>query len=95
MPEEREVAFDPDSKMMATYHRRDGRYFVAAKGAPEATLGACSRLLTAGGPEPLDDEGRDWWMERNAAMAAEGLRVLGEWWLPLRATSLALHSVWT
>ncbi|NIQ08843.1 MAG: hypothetical protein GWO23_03845, partial [Gammaproteobacteria bacterium] len=34
-PEDREDAFDSDTKMMATYHRLESGYRVAAKGAPE------------------------------------------------------------
>jgi Ca2+-transporting ATPase len=48
-PEEREEAFETETKMMATYHRREGTYRVAVKGAPEAVLAACTRVLTAGG----------------------------------------------
>ncbi|MFO7976204.1 MAG: HAD-IC family P-type ATPase, partial [Candidatus Hydrogenedentota bacterium] len=34
LPEEREVSFDPDMMMMATYHREGDAYRVAVKGAP-------------------------------------------------------------
>ena len=37
-PEQYEIAFDTETKMMATAHERDGRLFVAVKGAPEAVL---------------------------------------------------------
>jgi P-type Ca2+ transporter type 2C len=75
-PEAREVAFDPDTKMMATFHGRDGTYRVAAKGAPGAILGASKQILTRDGPRELGDEDRDHWLERNRQMAEEGLRVL-------------------
>jgi P-type Ca2+ transporter type 2C len=76
-PEVREVAFDPDTKMMATFHKSDGNYLVAAKGAPEAILDASDRILTREGPRDLEEEDVDRWMERNREMAEEGLRVLG------------------
>ncbi|MGD9409790.1 MAG: HAD-IC family P-type ATPase, partial [Thiohalocapsa sp.] len=41
LPEEREVSFDPDLKMMATIHATDGGWRYAVKGAPEAVLGRC------------------------------------------------------
>lgn len=76
-PEEREESFDGETRMMATVHRADGRFLVAVKGAPEAVLGACDRVLDAqGGRRALGDEGRRAWLARNEALAAEGLRVL-------------------
>ena len=40
-PEVYEDAFDPDSKRMATVHKRNGEFTVAAKGAPEVILPGC------------------------------------------------------
>ncbi|MGD8793494.1 MAG: HAD-IC family P-type ATPase, partial [Anaerolineae bacterium] len=57
-PEVREVAFDPDVKMMATFHREDGRFRIAVKGAPEAILRACARILTPEGEKELNNEER-------------------------------------
>ena len=76
MPEEREEAFDPDSKMMATFNRDEDGYRVAVKGAPEPVLEACTGIMTADGERPWDDDGRRLWLERNERMAANGLRVL-------------------
>lgn len=77
IPEEREVAFDPEIKMMATFHKvEDGRFHVAVKGAPETVLDQCDRILTAAGEEQLGDERRQRWLARNDEMAASGLRVL-------------------
>ena len=88
LPEEREVAFDPETKMMATFHERtaavrgtDGSnqaasYRVAVKGAFEAVLGASSRIVTSDGERELDEEARTRWSERNEQLAQEGMRVL-------------------
>ncbi|MGC9334543.1 MAG: cation-translocating P-type ATPase [Anaerolineae bacterium] len=76
-PEVREVAFDPDTKMMATFHASNGNYRVAAKGAPEAILNASGRILTREGPRDLEQKDVNCWIERNREMAGEGLRVLG------------------
>lgn len=75
-PEVREVSFDPNVKMMATYHKQDDRYRVAVKGAPEAVIDACTQVLTAEGEQALDDAARRRWHERSDALAAEGLRML-------------------
>jgi Ca2+-transporting ATPase len=75
-PEEREVAFDPEVNMMATYHRVDGRMHVAVKGAPNAVLEVSSHIRTGDGSTEISASDRERWLERNEEMAAEGLRVL-------------------
>jgi Ca2+-transporting ATPase len=75
-PEVREEAFDPEVKMMATFHRRDGGYRVAVKGAPEAVLAACTAVREEGEARPLSHDEREQWAERNRDMARQGLRVL-------------------
>ncbi|NLO07773.1 MAG: cation-transporting P-type ATPase [candidate division WS1 bacterium] len=76
MPEVREEAFDPELKMMATVHQTDESYCVAIKGAPEAVLEASSSILTAEGERDLGEGEREKWLERNEALAREGLRIL-------------------
>ncbi len=66
-PEQKEYAFDPDLKMMATYNGHAPPYRVAVKGAPESVLSAS---------EMPDDE-RERWRGRADALASRGLRVLG------------------
>jgi Ca2+-transporting ATPase len=76
MPEVREEAFDPEIKMMATYHESDESYYVAVKGAPEAVLRVSSRQLTAEGDQELTEKDRDRWLERVDRLARNGLRLL-------------------
>ncbi|MFO8036533.1 MAG: HAD-IC family P-type ATPase [Anaerolineales bacterium] len=80
-PEEREVAFDPQIKLMATVHaqsqKEEETYLVAVKGAPESVLKVSTSVLTPQGKEALDKDAHQRWKERSAAMAAEGYRVLG------------------
>jgi len=75
-PETRHVAFEVDTKMMATVHRDGDRYRIAVKGAPAAVLESADRELGPDGPLPLDEGRRREWLARNERMAAEGLRVL-------------------
>jgi Ca2+-transporting ATPase len=75
-PEEREVAFDPEVKMMATFHQGEGGYWVAVKGAPEAILEKCTHYWTTAGRQSLDQENRDRWQQRMKETAEAGLRVL-------------------
>ncbi len=79
-PELREDAFDPDLKLMATWHpaadEAEG-YLVAVKGAPEAVLAHAGRIAGPKRDTRLTDATRKTWRERNEALAGGGLRVLG------------------
>jgi len=76
MKEEREEAFDPDTKMMATFNRRGEKLFVAVKGAPEAVLDACEKEYDGDRELGLNEESRKEWQSLNSKLAEEGLRVL-------------------
>jgi P-type Ca2+ transporter type 2C len=76
-PEEKEVAFSTDTKMMVTWHRKDDMYLAAVKGAPEAVIEASSRILTEDSEERhLNDTLREKLLETNLNLAEKGLRVL-------------------
>ena len=75
-PEVREVAFDPDIKMMATYHRSGSGFKVAVKGAPESVLAACQKVRSGSGINPISEKDRQSWGKRNEELAAMGLRIL-------------------
>ncbi|HDS02016.1 MAG TPA: cation-transporting P-type ATPase [candidate division Zixibacteria bacterium] len=74
MPEEREEAFDPDTKMMATFNRNNGGYMVSVKGAPESVFEVCTNVLAGDDIRNLDNADR--WEKLNNEMAEDGLRVL-------------------
>jgi Ca2+-transporting ATPase len=74
-PELREIAFDPDLKLMATVHH-NGEIFAAVKGAPEAVLERATRIRTAAGDVALDAETRERWRAGAEEMASRGERVL-------------------
>ncbi|MEF2553586.1 cation-transporting P-type ATPase [Aurantimonas sp. A2-1-M11] len=77
MEEVRREEFDPDVKMMATYHRVDEGVLIAVKGAPEAVLEVCARVLGDDDePEDLDEEARNRWQGLNDELAGKGLRAL-------------------
>jgi Ca2+-transporting ATPase len=76
-PEIRELAFDSETKRMATLHREDEGVLAAVKGAPETVLPACSLLPGGGdGLRELDAAGRAEWLARAQALASRGHRVL-------------------
>jgi len=77
LPEVREEAFDPDTKMMATVHAKDGSFLYAIKGAPEAILPRVTQIRPSDGTaRALDDAARTHWLEEAARLAADGQRVL-------------------
>lgn len=75
-PEAREIAFDSDVKMMATFHQCDGQYRVAVKGAPENVLMHCMQLSASGRQVQMTDSLRENWLDQNTKLAQKGLRVL-------------------
>ena len=76
LPELREEAFTTETKMMATIHHASGGFLVAVKGAPEAVIGYCSRILSSESVESIDEAGRAEWLRRSRDLAADGFRVL-------------------
>lgn len=76
-PEQREVPFNSDVKMMATFHPAQDGHYVAVKGAPGAVLENCKHV--AGGDEgqqSLTAELRREWEDTFESLASEGLRLL-------------------
>ncbi len=76
-PEVHEVAFEPETKMMATIHQMENGFRVAVKGAPEHVLNACTHVRTTTGIQSLGEAERADWLERNLELGRRGLRVLG------------------
>jgi Ca2+-transporting ATPase len=76
MPEIKEEAFDPELKMMATFHKRNGDIYVAVKGAPEAVIEVCDRVVGQSGDRELSEGERNEWLNKNEKMAEKGLRMI-------------------
>ena len=69
--------FDPKLKLMSTLEREDGCARLHTKGAPEAVVPLCDRLLSADGHEfPMQDEDRRQIDQQVETYAQQGLRVL-------------------
>ena len=75
-PEVREEAFDPEVKMMATFHEIDHQYKIAIKGAPEAVIEGCTNYLEKEGLKALNEEQKKQWIQKNEKLAGDGYRVL-------------------
>ena len=96
-PRVAEVPFDALRKRMLTVHlagpglRLDASPYAAfAKGAPDSLLDVCSEVWTDVGPRPLSGDNRARILNANAALASEGLRVLGVAFCPLAEPDPAL-----
>ena len=76
-PEEREDAFDPEVKMMATWNTvENGRFRVHVKGAPGAVIDACEYELVEGEKQKLSEERKRALRKMNQDLAGNGLRML-------------------
>jgi Ca2+-transporting ATPase len=91
-----ELPFDSVRKRMLTVHRVDttqwpsGSSYVAfAKGAPDTLLDSCATTWSPLGLQLLSDAARSTILDSNAALAAEGLRVLGVAFRTLSGPDLA------
>ncbi|MDP2620079.1 MAG: cation-translocating P-type ATPase [Hyphomicrobiales bacterium] len=75
-PEVREVAFDTETKMMATVHRSDDAFVVFVKGAPEAVLAHATEVAGKDGTKTLGKRRAGAWLKRTNELAERGMRVL-------------------
>lgn len=75
-PKVREVAFDSDSKMMATVHRVKGGFTTYVKGAPEAVLEHATHFAGPDGLKKLDKRQAALWLKRTDMLAEQGMRIL-------------------
>jgi Ca2+-transporting ATPase len=73
-PEEVELPFDTETKMMATLNRFGEDYRVSVKGALEKLLEHCETIYDDGQVKPFEDKKH--WEQAANEMAAEGLRTL-------------------
>jgi Ca2+-transporting ATPase len=77
-PEVREVSFDPEVMMMATFHELEQGFLVAVKGAPRAVLDVCDTVASSDQVEgkPLEEDDCRHWLEQTETLASQGLRLL-------------------
>ena len=71
------VPFSSERKFMAAFYRRQSRLVAHVKGSPQHVLAMSRRSVTATGDEELTAQRRQQLKDVNAALAAQGLRVLG------------------
>jgi len=82
-PRKLEEPFDSERKMMTTIskistgdNRRNQRYILFSKGAPEVIAGRCTRIIKNGRIENLTDSDKEKIIENNHTLAAKAMRNL-------------------
>ena len=75
-PETGVEPFDTSVNMMATFHKSDGLYRVAVKGAPDSVLDSSTSILTASGEIEITEEMKHEWNEKNEELAGTGYRII-------------------
>ena len=77
LPKVAQFPFDSDRKRMTVVRRMpDGKARALVKGAPDALLGRCTRILDRGGVRPMTEADRQAVLIANLEMADKALRVL-------------------
>ena len=73
-----EVPFDSDRKLMSTVNKfKDGKYYVAVKGAPDELLKRVTQIEENGNVRSITEEDRKQILATNQDLAQKALRVLG------------------
>lgn len=75
-PRHAETPFTAETRRMTTQHHGAQGVFICAKGAPEALLPGCDQVWQMDAAEPLDEDGRAYWLGLAQQMAGDALRVL-------------------
>lgn len=76
LPKLREEPFSSETRIMATLHKADGKYFVAAKGAVEELIRRCHFILDKEEIKRFDDACKTKWINDGDKFAASGLRMI-------------------
>ena len=75
-PKVDEIPFSSDTKIMATLHKNNQEYYIAAKGAVDELMAFCSSVLEGNEKVDLTDEKRKQWLADAEKQAQSGLRML-------------------
>jgi len=75
-PEIEQLPFSSERMLMASFHRRNGDVVAHVKGAPQALVERCGRIMARDGERQLGAADRELLLGRSRELAARGLRVL-------------------
>ncbi|WP_170302747.1 cation-translocating P-type ATPase [Chitinophaga oryziterrae] len=71
------IPFSSDTRIMATLHSNNNRYYLAVKGSIEDVLNYCTAECKDNNINPLTDKQKEHWLSLAEKQATSGLRVLG------------------
>ena len=71
-----EIPFDSTRKRMTTLHRYHGTNRIITKGAPDILLELCTHYFDGNKIQPMTQSARRTFLEKNAQMASDALRVI-------------------
>ncbi|MFP4092246.1 MAG: cation-translocating P-type ATPase, partial [Cyclobacteriaceae bacterium] len=71
-----EDPFNSETKMMGTIHKTENGFFTAGKGAAEAMMDECTKILEGEEARDLSDDDKQAWLEKFDELAKDGLRAL-------------------
>lgn len=71
-----EEAFSSETKIMATLHEHDQKFYICAKGATEELIKKCSHFLNDHETRPLDEKILTHLTKQGETLAEKGIRVL-------------------
>ncbi len=72
-----EIPFDSDRKMMSVIYEVDGKEIIYTKGSLETILNLSSKVLVDGKETKIDEKLKNKYLEIEALLSSEGLKVLG------------------
>lgn len=75
-PRIHDIPFDSQRKMMTTIHKKDHRYFIITKGAPDVILNHCTKYYQNGGVSNITSTILKQITLQNESMAQNALRVI-------------------
>ena len=70
------MPFDSDRMVMGTAHSMDDKIFISGKGAADAFIPRCSKILDKGEEKELSENDKKEWLKVNEELSENGLRVL-------------------
>ena len=75
-PREAEFPFDSARKLMSTFHRKDGKFIMYTKGAPDELIAKSARVFKNSAPQEMTEADRAKILADNDDCAKNALRVL-------------------
>lgn len=87
-----EIPFDSTRKMMSTIHKKNNKYLVITKGAPDVLIERCTKILVDNKIENLSNFEKEKIKDKNIQMAQKALRVMAVAYLEISGLPIRIDS---